>query len=456
MVHNNKLGRTLFLGQDLKFLLESSGEYLCFASDSLTLPLDMLNKILDYAILQPIYRISVLHEDETVDYVIPNADIVSDGIQYNENYSNGQRRDITLKLVNVTEHRSAFIKWEDLPEEERQFWGSSRTYYDSHRQSHMKYVPNVNGLWYGKKIKYDIGIMWNGSPYYFNRGIYIIEGFDFAYGTDQRVISYNLKDKFSRYTNATGTLEVGYEIPVDTPIEEVIKNIQNMSGTDGTVNDLIPYIIDNNLATFRTQSTIRVDAGGKIGDIYEQLALQMSAEYYYNTSGNLCFYRIDESLNDIDKPIIWQYTNVHLSGFNLKSEEEIINAIKVIGDNVDGELYSAIVKNDNLNSPINIYYLKERYASPIQSPNIWSDEMAMDLGKYELRKKSIVALKQSIEVPFNPLLVVNSIIEIKNQDLEISNQRFLINAISYTSGSLTMSLEVVNIDELPLIGQVTH
>jgi hypothetical protein len=33
----------------------------------------------------------------------------------------------------------------------------------------------------------------------------------------------------------------------------------------------------------------------------------MSAEYYYNNVGNLSFYPINDSMNDIDKPIVWVY-----------------------------------------------------------------------------------------------------------------------------------------------------
>jgi hypothetical protein len=33
----------------------------------------------------------------------------------------------------------------------------------------------------------------------------------------------------------------------------------------------------------------------------------MSAEYYYNAVGNLVFYPMNESMNDVNKPIIWNY-----------------------------------------------------------------------------------------------------------------------------------------------------
>ena len=455
MITTNIINRSLLTEESGKILRESGGEILAFASDSLSIPLDILQHIINYPIVTPLYRISVLHEDESVDYVIPSEDIISDGISYNENYTNGQRREISLKLVNVLTQKPTNVRWETLSDAERNLWSSDDEYYRKNIITHMKYAPSIDGLWYGKKIRYDMGFLWNGSPFYLERGTYIIDGFDMVHGIDQKNITYKLRDKFCRYSGTTGTLEVGYEIPVGTPIEEVIGGLQNLSSVDCTVNDLKPYIIDSSLAGFVTQATIRVDAGGKISDIYEQLATQMSAEYYYNTTGSLCFYPINESLNDIDKPIIWRYAEKDIQRLNFKSEEEIINVVKVIGDNVDGKIYSAVIKNDNLNSPINVYYIKERFAPPISNANIWSDEMATDLAKYELRKKTIIPLKQNIEVPYNPMLLVNNLIEIYNQDLNITNQRFLINAVSHTSNNATMSLEIINIDELPIVGQVT-
>lgn len=439
-----------------KILRESAGEILCFASDSSIISSSNLQYILKYPIVKPLHRISVLYEDESVDYVIPAADIVDDGISYTENYSNGQRRNITLKLINISEPKTTSIKkWEDLDNDEKLFWDNKKNYYSNNTENYFKYAPSVDGLWYGKKIKYDVGVYWNGKPYYFDRGVYIIDGFELSHTTNQREITYYLKDKFCIYAGTTGTLDTGYEVPVDTPIDEVISSIQNFSNTDETVNDLKSCIIDTKYTNFKTQATIRVEAGGKLSEVYDQLATQMSAEYYYNSIGRLCFYPMDESLNEVDKPIIWQYTEVDLDGLNFNSNEDLVNVVKVVGDSVDGKIYSAIVKNENLNSPINIYYIKERMDAPIQDPNIWSDEMAEDLAKYNLRKKTILALKQNINVPYNPLLMVNNLIEISNKDLNIDKEKFLINSISYTSNNPTMTIEVININELPIIGQVT-
>ena len=57
-----------------------------------------------------------------------------------------------------------------------------------------------------------------------------------------------------------------------TKIEDVIDDLLNLSCTDGYVNDLKICIIDSKYSGFRTQSTIRVDSGGTISNLIEQLA----------------------------------------------------------------------------------------------------------------------------------------------------------------------------------------
>lgn len=229
-----------------------------------------------------------------------------------------------------------------------------------------------------------------------------------------------------------------------------------MSCTDGYINDMKVCIVDSKYLNFKTKATIRVDAGGTVADILEQLATQMSAEYYYNTVGNLIFYPVNESMNDINKSIIWTYDESQLEGLQFTGVEDVVNVVKVIGDNVDGGIYTAVAKNTNLNSPINIYHIKERKMSPINTPNIWSDEMAQELADFNLRKKSILNMKQSCTVPYNPLIIVNNIVEVENKELNMKRSRYIVNSVSYTSGSATMSIEVSNLTNLPSIGGINY
>ena len=145
-----------------------------------------------------------------------------------------------------------------------------------------------------------------------------------------------------------------------------------------------------------------------------------------------------------------------MDGLTFTGSDEIINMVKVVGNNVDGKIYSAISKNTNLNSPINIYRVKERKMAPIDTANIFSDDMAKNLADYHLRQKSILTLKQSCSIPYNPLLIINNIIEVENKDLNMKRNRYLIDSISYNSGSATMSIEITNITNLPVIGGINY
>jgi hypothetical protein len=377
-------------------------------------------------------RVSVLNQDESLNYFIPQEDIVLDGVQYNENYTNGQRRNLSLKLINVADFDTV---------------NNKKIY---------KYFPSVEGLWYGTKIKYEQGIRYNNKEYYFSKGIYIVNNFDLQHTVSARDVTYQCTDKFGMFEGSTGTLEDGYEVPVDTPIDQVVNDILNLSGTDGYVNDQKICILDSKFSNFKTQSTIRVDAGGTVGNIIEQLATQMSAEYYYNMIGHLVFYPMDESMNDINKQILWIYDENQMEGLHFTGKDDIINVVKVTGNNVDGRIYSAVAKNTNLQSPINIYRIKERKMAPIDTANIWSDDMAQQLAEFNLRKQTILNTQQQCTVPYNPLLSVNNIVEVENKDLNMRRSQYVINSISYTSGSATMSIEITNLTSLPSIGGIKY
>ena len=100
----------------------------------------------------------------------------------------------------------------------------------------------------------------------------------------------------------------------------------------------------------------------------------MSAEYYYNNVGNLCFYPINDTVDDSVKPVIWTF-----EGLNRKLEEEqmnyqnenIVNVIKVVGDNIDNIIYSAVVANENISSPICVQRVGRRIAPKYSESNIW-------------------------------------------------------------------------------------
>ena len=377
---------------------------------------EQVENILKRPVIKPRYRVSVLNPDESVDYVIPETDIPIDGINFTEEYQNGQRKNVTLQLIN----------------------------------ENGKYTPSINGIWLTTKFKLDIGILVKNGIVWFPKGIYIMGDVNLTNQDSNKTVSIQLKDKYAIFEGKMGTLEEAYEVELGSTIEDALKGIMNFSMGNGYIFDYKPIILDPSLVGFRTQATIRADEGENLSKIIDALATQMSAEYYYNNVGNLCFYPINETVDDSVKPIIWTFTNLNRSLHNLELNYQ--NEIKVVGDNIDNVIYSAVVTNENPSSPICIQRVGRRVAPKYSESNVWSNDLAEDLARYYLRKASFIAVEFSCNVSFNPILTVNNICEIENDFLNYHREKLLITSISFSSGDGLMSLKLCNTKDLPVMG----
>ena len=140
---------------------------------------EVLEKLIRRPFIKPRYRICVLNPDETVAYEIPSSDILMDGISYTENYQNGQRKNITLQLINTD----------------------------------GKYTPSINSIWVNTKFSFEIGIQTKGNNcIWFPKGIYIMGDVNLTNGIPIKTVSIQLKDKFAIFEGKWGTLEDPYEI----------------------------------------------------------------------------------------------------------------------------------------------------------------------------------------------------------------------------------------------------
>ena len=398
--------------------MELFGEVLFSNGEDEDIPFSKLKRLLEMPYLKPRYRLSVLTQDEQVAYIIPEGDIVADSINYTESYQSGQRRNISLELVNVD----------------------------------GRYTPNVNGLWVNSRFSFEIGIEYSGRIIWFPKGIYIMGNVDLTRGNSEKTVSLQLLDKYAIFEGKTGTLEVAYEVELGSDIRDAVRGILNFSLENGYILDYKDVIFDPSLVGMVTQQTIRAEQGENYGTVIDALATQLSAEYYYNNVGNLCFYPINETVDDSVKPIIWTYPSFGRDLHNMSlsyQNEDIVNCVKVVGDNVDDGIYSAVVTNENPSSPICIQQVGRRTAPPYSEANVWSDDLAHDLAMYYLRKSSFVAVQFSCSVSFNPVLTVNNICEIEDDYLNLKRNKLLITSISFTSESGQMSVAFCNTEDLP-------
>ena len=390
---------------------------------------DDLKRLLKMPVIKPIYRVSVLHPDETIDYEIPSSDIPEGGISFTETYQNGQRKSITLSLINYKT-------------------------YNSNGEVINKYSPSINGIWLNTKFRLDVGIKVKDTYLWFPKGIYIMGDSSIVETGSDHTVQLQLKDKFAMFEGNTGKLSEAYEIEVGSSIKDVISGLLNTSQGNGYIFDYKDPIIDPSLRDFRTQSTIRVEEGSNYGQVIQELATQMSAEYYYNNVGNLCFYPINSTIDDSSKPVIWVFEDgdLELSNINLGyKNEEVVNVVKVVGDNITSGVKYAMAMNENPGSPICVQQIGKRIGDAINDANIWNNDLAQELANYTLKTKSILNVEVTCDVAFNPIFAVNNICEVENSFLNFKREKILITSISYQSSTGNMSVKFCNTKDLPFM-----
>lgn len=399
----------------------ASGDVTSIYSD--TLPSITIKEIKDYinnSIIRPRFRLHWLNPDETVKQILPEEDIISGS--YNENYQNGQRRNLSVELYN-----------ED-----------------------GRYTPNINGIWQNVKFAFDVGLEFDsGDIVWFTKGIYYVLNANVSHEVGKKTVSVEMGDKFSFLEGASGTLEYSYTVEPGMLIKDVVTDLLRSSKGNGELIDYKPPIFDSKLANKKTQSTIKKEAGDNYGSIILDLATQLSAEVFYDVDGNLNFIPINEVTNDPDKQIIFQiydfYGDFSSNSLNLNLTN-VVNRVIVIGSNIDGNIVEAVAVNDNPSSPLCYQRIGYRTASPINDTNITSKFLAQERADYELRNKLILKSSVSVDAVFNPLLTVNNIIGITDEYYEFKQDRFLIQSLSYQIGSVgTISITCSNIDNLPFL-----
>lgn len=383
------------------------------------IPFNILKKILERPIIKPRFRLAILTPDEQIQQIIPEEDIVLNGLNYTESYQNGQRRSLNVTLIN----------------------------------NDGQYTPNINGLWINTRFSFDVGIEYEGEMVWFPKGVYVIGEVNLSRGDANKTVQLQLFDKYAIFEGKTGTLETAYEVELESDIVDAVKGVLNFAQGNGYILDYKEPIFDPTFIGRKTQQTIRAEQGESLSGILDALATQLSAEYYYNTIGNLCFYPLNETVDDSIKPIIWTYQEIGRDLHNMDLQyqnEDVINCVKVVGDSVDSTICTATVENNNPASPICVERVGRRMEAPYTSSQVWNEDLARDLANYYLRQASFVGVSFSMAVSFNPVLTVNNLCEVEDGFLQLKREKLLITSISYTAENGQISLSCCNTSDLPV------
>lgn len=391
--------------------------------DSSTISMNYLTEVLKRPNYEARYRLFVLNSDETIDYEIPQEDIIINSGNFTENYQNGQRKSVNVSLVNID----------------------------------GKYTPSINTIWVHNRFRLDIGLQFDGQIYWFPRGIYVLGNPTASHANSDRQVTLTLVDKFAVLEGKQGTLEATYEIPVNSDVKQAIIGILTLDNGSGYPIDLKPIIYDQSFEGIKMPYTLFKDAGSTLGEMIIEIGTILNAEVYYNSQGNLCFININETTLDVQKASLWDYSedNRDYHGASASYDfENAVNEVQVVGDNINNEIFSAYSQNTNPASPLCIARIGRRIEY-INDSNIYSDDLAQQRADYELRKFGILKTTMTVTVSFNPLLFVNNLITITDEYYGLQRARFLIQSISYTLGdqcemTLTCS-NIANFSELNIM-----
>lgn len=398
----------------------SSGEVIAISSAE-SVDFYEIEKLVRGKVLRPRFKLLELNQDETVRGEIP-LDRVIVGGSYQENYQNGQRRNLSLTLDN----------------------------------SSGEYTPSINHYFFGSKFLFDVGLeRFDGKIIWFHKGVFVLTGSNPTHEIESKNISWTLEDKFCILEGPQGTLPDGYNVAAGADVYDVIDSILSYNNGNGYVLDQIPFIYHSSLKGKKVGRTLSESAGQTWGSIILKLADMISAEVFYNVNGQLTFVPRIDVIADSDKATIFNLSmdEGDFSQNNIQyNYNDIVNRIIVVGANIDGHTCRAVAVNDNAESPICYQRLGYRTGQSINDTNITSDILAQERAEYELRKQAIAKTTINNTVCFNPLLSVNNIISITDEYYQEEREKILIQSISFGIGyDGTMSISSTNINNLPII-----
>ena len=241
------------------------------------------------------------------------------------------------------------------------------------------------------------------------------------------------------------------EIPVGSNVGEAIQGILNIDDGTGNLIDPIPIAIDYSLKDLVTPYTITKDVGTKLAELVLELAYTLNAEVYYDEYGQLRIVPMVETMQDTKKQVLWSYNedeilNNYSSHQVIYAVEDFVNEIHVIGNNINGDNVYGVATNDNIESQYCVQRIGLRIADPIEDTSISTEEQAKDRAAYELRKATIKQTQTSIQVLFNPLLKVNSLIDINT--IENGNEKLIMQSISFSMPNGIMSVSCSNLENV--------
>lgn len=326
---------------------------------------------------------------------------------------------------------------------------------------------NVNNLWFGTEIAIDEGlILSDGTDYYIQQGIFLIESPIETVEPNQRVITYNLVDKWANldgtlFGHLEGTYECSYGVNIFQPIVALLSEDRG----NGLPLDRIKPIFTEyyngktqqlpdgtTVQMTDTPYTLTVDGENSTkAEVILGFAEMLNAWVGYDSTGAL---RLDPSQDDIsdkDKPVLWQFSQeeTQLLGmtYTIKNTE-VYNDYIVVGEMMDDNSQpKGRAENYDGASDTNIN-LVGRKTIRYSATGFATDTQCRDLAVWKLKRATV--LQKAVNISCTQIMHIseNNLVSIVRTDKVGSPvEKHLIQGftrpLSY-NGAMTISCISVN------------
>lgn len=342
---------------------------------------------------------------------------------------------------------------------------------------------NVNNIWFGQKIRLSMGLVLpDGTDFYLPQMVGLIKNPQSVLSENQKTVTFPLVDKWANldgslfgkltdtYTAKQSTAEYAVYMAIANLLKTSIYDHKLTEDINAMIDNVAPIftnyydgknyaVLDGDGSQTRTASMTEIpfDISENGGSNFAQLLLQfndvLAGIIGYDQTGALRLEPSQTDINDIEKPVLWQFTqrNSTLSQISetIKNDEVYNDVIIVGGGNTDGGIWGRASNNDpNSDTSISAIGLKTYRET---KANYFNTKQCTALAEYYLKRKTI--LQKSVNITSSQMfhLVENQLVSVQRTDKPHNpTERHLINSFSLPIGETgAMTINATSVADIP-------
>lgn len=342
---------------------------------------------------------------------------------------------------------------------------------------------NINNIWFGQKIRLSMGLVLpDGTDFYLPQMVGLIKNPQSVLSENQKTVTFPLVDKWANldgslfgkltdtYTAKQSTAEYAVYTAIANLLKTSIYDHKLTDDIDAMIDNIAPIftnyydgknyaVLDGDGSQTRTASMTEIpfDISENGGSNFAQLLLQfndvLAGIIGYDQTGALRLEPSQTDINDIEKPVLWQFTqrNSTLSQISetIKNDEVYNDVIIVGGGNTDGGIWGR-ASNDDPNSDTSISAIGLKTYRETKA-NYFNTKQCTALAEYYLKRKTI--LQKSVNITSSQMfhLVENQLVSVQRTDKPHNpTERHLINSFSLPIGETgAMTINATSVADIP-------